>query len=150
MFGMPFILTYTLLFETHGRFSYFFQIPIFFDKILVFRTQRLGKIMHLPTFSVSRTLLQFYPSDLDNIWYVPYIHHYAWTFFSLFFQFPIFCDEILVCRSRRIGLIAHLPILFVRHDLLPFWMKFGMCIADIIRMDDFGGFFYFNFFSKTY
>ena len=62
----------------------FFSILNFFGKILVFRTLRLCQ---LQTLSVRQDLFQFYPSDVDKIWYAPpYIHQYAWTVF-LDFQF---------------------------------------------------------------
>ena len=52
---------------------------------------------HLPTLSVTLDLSQFYPLDMDKIWYTPYRHQYAWTLLGDF-EFQFISTKILGFR----------------------------------------------------
>ena len=61
-------------------FVYFLEFPIFSTKYLFFKLCDLVKYRHFHR----HDLLPFYQSDLDKIWYAPYMHQNAWTFFVVF------------------------------------------------------------------
>ena len=73
--------------------SLFFQILIFLEKIFVFRSLRLSQ---MPTLSVRHDFLPFYPSELDKIWYAPYIHLCQCNCDTNFFQSLI--DDVFITK----------------------------------------------------
>ena len=96
------------------------------------------RYLFFTTVSDRHNLLLFCLSDLDKIWYAPFLCQCVWTFFSIFSIKGSFLGTLQLGQK---------PTLSIRHDLWPFCPSDLVCaLHTTICIDIFCGFY--NFFGQ--